>query len=84
MNFMFTHSCDEYNACNFFYSSEIQFCRNLRTVDMSRLFFFVPKIPEIRKKNDLASGGTEITPSVYQSINATSWNVKKNFLKIRQ
>lgn len=44
---------------------------------MSRLFFFVPKIPEIRKKNDLASGGTEITPSVYQSINATSWNVKK-------
>lgn len=51
---------------------------------MSRLFFFVPKIPEIRKKNDLASGGTEITPSVYQSINATSWNVKKIFLKIRQ
>lgn len=51
---------------------------------MSRLFFFVPKIPEIRKKNDLASGGTEITPSVYQSINATSWNVKKKFLKIRQ
>lgn len=44
---------------------------------MSRLFFFVPKLPEIRKKNDLASGGTEITPSVYQSINATSWNVKK-------
>lgn len=45
---------------------------------MSRLFFFVPKIPEIRKKNDLASGGTEITQSVYQSINATSWNIKKN------
>lgn len=48
---------------------------------MSRLFFFVPKIPEIRKKNDLASGGTEITQSVYQSINATSWNVKKKFSK---
>lgn len=49
---------------------------------MSRLFFFVPKIPEIRKKtNDLASGGTEITPSIYQSINATSWNVKKKFSK---
>lgn len=45
---------------------------------MSRLFFFVPKI---RKKNGLASGGTEITPSVYQSINATSWNVKKKFSK---
>lgn len=45
---------------------------------MSRLFYLFPKFPKLEKKNDLASGGTEITPSVYQSINATSWNVKKN------
>lgn len=72
---MFTHSCADYNACNFLNLSEIYFCINLKTVDMSRLFLFVP---EIRNQNELASGGTEILVFVYQSINATSWNVKKN------
>lgn len=43
---------------------------------MSRLFFFA-LIHEIRNQNELASGGTETSASVYQSIYAIFMECKK-------